>query len=247
MRVLLIDANSADPTLSRLIGEPVAGSKLCRSADHRPAPRPVVPVARPRTTRRAAAGRAAAALADELGHICAGFDLTVVDAGLLRSERNAAASDRGRASDPVPCPRLRHLAGRGRCRRLGPAADGQRQTLRGGSDHDQRRSTREAVRPAAAAISDPSSLAQCSRNKRIVMSEAIFTSWDAKHESLVGHATRSGSQHRLHTSSAVQRRDAGRADRALSSQALQHRPGRRTQCAKRLGARAISAAFRARR
>ena len=90
MRVLLIDANSADPTLSQLIGEPVAGSKLSeRVITDQRLGLSFLSLTAHDTPRSGWSGRTA--LADELGHICAGFDLTMVDAGLLRSEHNASA------------------------------------------------------------------------------------------------------------------------------------------------------------
>ena len=85
MRVLLIDANSADPTLSRLIGEPVAGSKLSeRVITDQRLGLSFLSLTAHDLPRSGWSGRSA--LADELAHMSAGFDLTVVDAGLLRSE-----------------------------------------------------------------------------------------------------------------------------------------------------------------
>ena len=90
MRVLLIDANSADPTLSRLIGEPVADSKLSeRMITDQRLGLSFLSLTVHDLPRSGWSGRGA--LADELAHISAGFDLTVIDAGLVRSERNAAA------------------------------------------------------------------------------------------------------------------------------------------------------------
>jgi succinoglycan biosynthesis transport protein ExoP len=87
MRVLLVDASTADPTLSQLIGEPAAGSRLSdRLITDQRLGLSFLSLVAPRAGK---SGRPA--LAEELGQICAGFDLTLVDAGLLRSERNAPA------------------------------------------------------------------------------------------------------------------------------------------------------------
>lgn len=91
MRVLLVDASLTDPMLSRLIGEPAAGSKLSdRLITDQRLGLSFLSLAAPEATRSPRSGRSST-LSEELSHICAGFDLTVVDAGLLRSERNAPA------------------------------------------------------------------------------------------------------------------------------------------------------------
>lgn len=91
MRVLLIDASSADPTLSRLIGESAAGSRLSdRLITDQRLGLSFLSLTAADATRAGRSGRGPT-LAEELGPICAGFDLTLVDAGLLRSERNAPA------------------------------------------------------------------------------------------------------------------------------------------------------------
>ncbi|MGH6737152.1 MAG: GumC family protein [Methyloceanibacter sp.] len=90
MRTLLIDANAADPALTKVLGEGDPGpslsdriisdqrlglSFLSLTADHLPL-----------------AGWANRnALADELTRVTADYDLTLIDAGLLRMERNGAA------------------------------------------------------------------------------------------------------------------------------------------------------------
>ncbi len=91
MRVLLVDASSADPTLSRLIGEPPAGSKLADRLITDPRlGLSFLPLTHPDVPRAGKSGRSPT-LAEELSQVCAGFDLTLVDAGLLRSERDAPA------------------------------------------------------------------------------------------------------------------------------------------------------------
>jgi len=90
MRTLLIDANAADPALTKVLGEGDPSEKLCDRvitdnrlglsflsliADHLPL----------------AGWSNRNALADELSQLAAGYDLTLIDAGLLRLERNAAA------------------------------------------------------------------------------------------------------------------------------------------------------------
>ncbi len=86
MRTLLVDANTADPALTNLIGGPVAGSKLSdRLITDQALGLSFLSLA-------ARAGWSKHnTLADELSRIASGFDLTLVDAGLLRWERNAAA------------------------------------------------------------------------------------------------------------------------------------------------------------
>ncbi len=90
MRTLLIDANVADPALTKVLGEGDEGpnlsdrvitdgrlglSFLSLATDHLPL----------------AGWSNRNALADELSQITSGYDLTLIDAGLLRFERNAAA------------------------------------------------------------------------------------------------------------------------------------------------------------
>ena len=90
MRTLLIDANAADPALTKVLGEGDGGSDLSDrivtdgrlglsflslAADHLPL----------------AGWSNRDALAGELHQITSGYDLTLIDAGLLRIERNAAA------------------------------------------------------------------------------------------------------------------------------------------------------------
>ncbi len=90
MRTLLIDANAADPALTKVLGEGEDGpslsdrlitdnrlglSFLSLTAEHPPL----------------AGWSNRAALAEELGRITADYDITLIDAGLLRLERNAAS------------------------------------------------------------------------------------------------------------------------------------------------------------
>ncbi len=90
MRVLLVDASLADPTLSELIGEPAPGSKFAdRIITDQRLGLSFLSLAAPEPQRAGKSGRPA--LADELGRVASGFDLTLVDCGLLRSERNAPA------------------------------------------------------------------------------------------------------------------------------------------------------------
>ncbi len=90
MRVLLVDASLADPTLSELIGEPAPASKLAdRVITDQRLGLSFLSLAAPEPQRPGKSARSA--LADELGRIASGFDLTFVDCGLLRSERNAPA------------------------------------------------------------------------------------------------------------------------------------------------------------
>ncbi len=90
MRILLVDASLADPTLTELIGEPAPGSKLAhRIISDQRLGLSFLSLAGSEPQGSGKSGRAA--LGEELGQIASGFDLTVVDCGLLRSERNAPA------------------------------------------------------------------------------------------------------------------------------------------------------------
>jgi Mrp family chromosome partitioning ATPase len=90
MRTLLIDANTADPALTKVLGEGEGGPNL--------SDRIIVDQRLGLSFLSLAVGDLPfagwtdrKALAKELGRIAAGYDLTIVDAGLLRLERNAAA------------------------------------------------------------------------------------------------------------------------------------------------------------
>jgi hypothetical protein len=90
MRVLLVDASLANPTLSRLVGEPAPGSKLSdRLITDQKLGLTFLSLMASEAPHAGKSGRPA--LAQELSQICSGFDLTVVDAGLLRSETTAGA------------------------------------------------------------------------------------------------------------------------------------------------------------
>jgi uncharacterized protein involved in exopolysaccharide biosynthesis len=91
MRVLLVDASTADPTLSHLIGEPASGSKLSdRLITDQRLGLSFLSLAAQETPRGGNSDRGQS-LAEGVSLIAAGFDLTLVDAGLSRSERNAPA------------------------------------------------------------------------------------------------------------------------------------------------------------
>ncbi|WP_158007999.1 GumC family protein [Methyloceanibacter superfactus] len=90
MRTLLIDANSADPSLTSVLGEGDSGPALSDRVitDNRLGLSFLSLTAEQLPLTGWSNGNA---LADELSQIAANYDLTLIDAGLLRVERNAAA------------------------------------------------------------------------------------------------------------------------------------------------------------
>lgn len=90
MRTLLVDANSADPALTSVLGEADAGPALAdRVITDNRLGLSFLSLTAEQLPLSGWSNRNA--LADELSQITANYDLTLIDAGLLRVERNAAA------------------------------------------------------------------------------------------------------------------------------------------------------------